>query len=147
MVNDLWSVERNRQEDLQYNSIYSAEEKNILRVCHILPPLLQGITNLFDYSTNRNFIVLSFLLAMGGRRGARTWRRRGSSAWTACTNTSLSGGGMASVFLHRRCLQVMVRVVRYRIGEKASPRGGQGTKTNHRRVGNPHVCLLLQDGT
>ena len=28
MVYDLWSVERNRQEDLQYN-IYSAEEKHI----------------------------------------------------------------------------------------------------------------------
>ena len=33
MVYDLWSVERNRQEDLQYN-IYSAEEKHILYVIY-----------------------------------------------------------------------------------------------------------------
>ena len=74
---DLWSVGRNRQEDLQYN-IYSAGEKHI---CHILPPLLQGITNLFDYSTNRNFIVLSCLQWAGGEERGHNeegglWRGR-----------------------------------------------------------------------
>ena len=67
MVYDLWSVERNRQEDLQY-SIYSAQEKHIR---HILPPLLQGITILFDYSTNRNCIVLSCLQWAGGEERGR----------------------------------------------------------------------------
>ena len=95
MVYDMWSVERNRPGGPAVQ--YSAEEKHIpgtrYLVCHILPPLLQGITNLFDYSTNRNFIVLSFLLAMGRRRGARTRRKRGPLAWKACTNTSLSERG------------------------------------------------------
>ena len=65
MVYDLWSVERNRQEDLQYN-IYSAEEKHIpghVIYCRRYYKVLKMYS---IYSTNRNFIVLSCLQWAGG---------------------------------------------------------------------------------
>jgi len=69
MVYDLWSVERNRQEDLQYN-IYSAEEKHMSYTAAVTP-LFMGAESCEKSESLQTFFATFLMYALYGSKKLR----------------------------------------------------------------------------